>query len=175
MSQGGFPYMTISSGSGRGTHMSTKKMKVLPMLKQFYLDTAKWCTQISFCIILSVCTFIFFFFKGIIWVHLLPWQDIIPVITGNERLWHSHKINAQWQNLCSKASTVSFVKCPPPHPQSKRSNINNRDYKNNNELCHSCTCKRWAFCEVKRLMDQMDRKGSKKKKKWPVLWFYRSE
>lgn len=70
-------------------------------------------------------------FVYIMRVHFLSWQDIIPVITGNERLWHSHKINAQWQNLCSKASTASFVKwaTPPPPTWSKRSHIDNHDYK----------------------------------------------
>lgn len=49
-------------------------------------------------------------------VCFLSWQDIIPVITGNESLWHSHKIDAQWQSLCSKASTASCSFLPPLNP-----------------------------------------------------------
>lgn len=48
-------------------------------------------------------------------VCFMSWQDIIPVITGNESLWHSHKIDAQWQNLCSKASTALGSLSPLPH------------------------------------------------------------
>lgn len=61
---------------------------------------------------MTCCTSHFNFMQ----THFQSWQDIIPVITGNERLWHSHKINAQWQNLCSKASTASFVKAHPTLP-----------------------------------------------------------
>lgn len=52
-------------------------------------------------------------------VCFMSWQDIIPVITGNESLWHSHKIDAQWQNLCSKASTALGSPIPPPSPPIK--------------------------------------------------------
>lgn len=48
-------------------------------------------------------------------VLFLSWQDIIPVITGNKILWHSHKMNAQCQNHCSTASTPNFEKWPLPN------------------------------------------------------------
>lgn len=92
-------------------------------------------------------------------VHFPSWQDIIPVITGNERLWHSHKINAQWQNLCSKASTATFVKLTPPHPIQKvhywQSWLENH---NKDELCHSCVNNtsilfQWGFW-ISRKVDQ---------------------
>lgn len=32
----------------------------------------------------------------------------MPVITGNDRLWHSHKIKCSVTKSCSKASTANF-------------------------------------------------------------------
>lgn len=143
MSRGASPYMTILSGSRKELAWGLKnesagdikaEMSVLQSLLTGALKIFAFCITFPW---LHVHINHF----HITWVQFLSWQDIIPVITGNKRLWHSHKIDAQWQNLCSKASTASFAKClPPPPPQSKRSNFDNHDYKNNNEdeLCHSC-------------------------------------